>query len=83
METKTKMGLSQEEARRRLRRDGYNVLEEKKKPHPAVLFVNQLKDPLVLILLVATIMSMLLGEVLDALIMIAVVMINEIGRAHV
>ena len=78
METKTKMGLSQEEARRRLRRDGYNVLEEKKKPHPAVLFVNQLKDPLVLILLVATIMSMLLGEVLDALIMIAVVMINAV-----
>lgn len=78
METMKKNGLSTQEAHRRLQQDGYNVLEEDKKPSPIMLFIDQLKDPLVLILLVATLMSILLGEGIDALIMISVVMINAI-----
>ncbi|MFW9904629.1 MAG: cation-translocating P-type ATPase, partial [Candidatus Thorarchaeota archaeon] len=54
-------GLSNEEAKKRLERYGPNELERVKKKHPIFLFFEQFKDPLVIILLVALVISVIIG----------------------
>ena len=55
---------------------GKNELIAEKKASAWEMFIDEMKDPLIMILLVATIISGLLGEIIDATIMIAVVLIN-------
>ena len=69
-------GLTEQEARRRLARDGYNQMQEKKPKSPLVTFVEQLKDPLIYILVVAAVISTMLGEISDAVIIVLVVLVN-------
>ena len=59
-------GLSEEEARRRLEQYGYNELKKEEKTSPFTLFINQFKNILIIILLVAIVLSALVGEVVDA-----------------
>ncbi|QQK80584.1 calcium-translocating P-type ATPase, SERCA-type [Salicibibacter cibi] len=71
-------GLDSKEAVRRLQKYGANkLLEEKRTPCP-ILFIEQFKDFMVLILLVATFVSGLLGEYIDALVIIGIVTVNAI-----
>jgi Ca2+-transporting ATPase len=69
-------GLSIGEAARRLAQYGYNELKEK--PHEPLWrkFLNQFKDFLVLILIAASIISALVGEPADSLVIIAIVLLN-------
>ncbi|MDU4959553.1 MAG: cation-translocating P-type ATPase [Sporomusaceae bacterium] len=69
-------GLSTGEAARRLAQYGYNELKEK--PHEPLWrkFLNQFKDFLVLILIAASIISALVGEAADSLVIIAIVLLN-------
>lgn len=69
-------GLSEAEARHRKGEIGENRLMEGKRISPYVLFLNQFKDFMVLVLLVATLISGLLGEYLDAITIIAIVVMN-------
>lgn len=69
-------GLSRYDVKRKQEMNGENVLDEKEKKTMNELFFDEIKDPLVIILLVATLISGLLGEFVDALIMIGVVVIN-------
>jgi ATPase, P-type (transporting), HAD superfamily, subfamily IC len=69
-------GLSQEEAEKRLIQYGKNELPAKKPPGPAVLFLRQFKSPLIYILLVAAIISFLIGDVKDGLFILFVVVLN-------
>ncbi|MBB3110476.1 Ca2+-transporting ATPase [Paenibacillus phyllosphaerae] len=69
-------GLSQAEASERLQRLGRNELSEGKKVSPFALFFNQFKDFMVLVLLGATLVSGLLGEYLDAITIVAIIVIN-------
>jgi P-type Ca2+ transporter type 2C len=71
-------GLSSQEAMLRLRRDGYNVLEQKKKKTLWQMFVEQFKSFMILILLVAAVISGLLGEMGDTVIIMAIVVLNAI-----
>jgi len=66
-------GLKEEEAKARLRRFGYNELEREKKPSPVTIFFHQFKNVLVIILLAATLISLTLGETVDALVILAIV----------
>lgn len=66
-------GLDQAEAKLRLRQFGYNELEPEKKPSPVVIFFRQFKNVLVVILLAATLMSLALGETVDAAVILAIV----------
>ena len=66
-------GLSEGEAGVRLKRDGANALEAAKSATAAWLFVNQFKSPLVLILILASIISMLASEWIDAGVVLAIV----------
>ncbi|QQK76693.1 calcium-translocating P-type ATPase, SERCA-type [Salicibibacter cibarius] len=71
-------GLNDQEAARRLQKYGANkLLEEKRTPWP-ILFLEQFKDFMVLILLVATFVSGLLGEYIDALVIIGIVTVNAL-----
>ncbi len=71
-------GLSSSEAARRMEQDGYNELTEGKKIPPIVLFMNQFKDVMVLILLGATLISAFLGEYLDAATIVAILILNAV-----
>jgi len=67
-------GLSQEEAQKRLQEFGPNKLKKEKGKSPIKLFVEQFADILIIILLIATGLSIYLGELIDAIVIIAIVM---------
>jgi Ca2+-transporting ATPase len=69
-------GLTEKEAKKRLKQFGTNELKEGKKPSALLLFFGQFKDFMVLILLIATVISGFLGEYVDAIAIIAIVIIN-------
>ena len=71
-------GLKDSEAQTRIGQYGYNELQEKKKTPEWILFLNQFKDLLVVILIIAAIVSAFLGEILDAAAIIIIVILNAI-----
>jgi P-type Ca2+ transporter type 2C len=71
-------GLREEEAQERLRQVGLNQLSEGKKSSLLAAFVDQFKDFMVLVLLVATLISGLLGEYMDAITIIMIVLLNAV-----
>ena len=76
LETDFSSGLSQEEVKKRIDQYGLNELEEGEKQSALLLFFSQFKDFMVLVLLAATLISGLLGEYIDAIAIIAIVIIN-------
>lgn len=76
LECNDKRGLTEEEVKRRQGIHGPNVLKEKRKKTPVESFLQQLCDPLIYVLLAAAGISILLHEVSDAVIIIAVVCLN-------
>jgi Ca2+-transporting ATPase len=69
-------GLSSAEAAKRLEEWGPNKLAEPKKKSLVRLFFEQLNDAMIYILMAAAIVSAALGEVSDAIIIMAVVLVN-------
>jgi len=78
LDTHLDLGLSHAEAARRLRKHGPNKLSESRGISPAALFVDQFKDFMVLVLLATTAVSFLLGEVVDAAAILAIVLLNAV-----
>ncbi len=72
------IGITEKEAAEKLKSDGANVLEDKKKMNPAKIFIGQFRDVMVMILLAATVISVLLGEVSDAVSIILIVLLNAV-----
>jgi Ca2+-transporting ATPase len=71
-------GLGEAEAARRLAEHGRNELMEGKRTPPIALFLNQFKDFMVLVLIGATLISGLLGEYMDAVAILAIVVLNGV-----
>lgn len=71
-------GLSAYEAAKRLRQNGTNELESKKKPTMVQLFIEQLLEPMVLILFAAAVLSLFMKEYLDVAMIVAVVIVNAL-----
>ena len=71
-------GLSSEKAAALLRRYGENLLSGERRQNAAGLFASQFKDLLTLILLCSTVISLLLGEYVDAVTIMAIVFINAV-----
>ena len=88
LSSNTSTGLSKEEAKSRLEKYGSNELTEKEGEGLFSKIVAQFKDFLVIILIGASIVSALVGEVSDAIVIIAIVIINAVlgliqeGRAE-
>ncbi|WP_308634495.1 calcium-translocating P-type ATPase, SERCA-type [Paenibacillus silvisoli] len=71
-------GLTPGVAAERLQQIGRNELTEGKKASPIKLFLGQFKDFMVLVLMGATLISGLLGEYLDAITIVAIIVLNAI-----
>ncbi|MFB0514058.1 MAG: cation-translocating P-type ATPase, partial [Candidatus Bathyarchaeia archaeon] len=71
-------GLSSEEAERRLREFGYNELVERERVTPLEIFLNQFKDVFVIMLLIATAISFLIGQIVDASTIAVIVILNSV-----
>lgn len=70
------LGLSSEEANRRLKIYGYNELPSPPKPTLLIQFLDQFKSMLVLILIVAAIISAFFGELIDTLVIMGITILN-------
>ncbi len=77
MET-TRMGLSGDEAEKRLQKYGKNVLKEEKKKSVWQVFLEQFQDLLVVILVVAAVISMVSDNVESAVVIMAVLVLNAV-----
>ncbi|MGX8680817.1 MAG: cation-translocating P-type ATPase, partial [bacterium] len=73
-------GLTQSEVQSRLKRDGYNELEQHKKDPLWKRLLDQFKDLMIIILLLAALISILVdpGEWIDSFIILVVVLLNAI-----
>ena len=78
LQTDLQKGLSQQEAKSRLEKDGPNALVEKKGKTRLQMFLSQLNEPMIYILFAAAAISLLLKEVSDAIIVLIVVLLNAV-----
>ena len=70
------LGLSTPEALDRLSRFGPNVVPATARPGLPGRVVNQLRDPLIIVLLVAAMLTLVTGDLSDALVILLVILVN-------
>jgi len=79
LNTDLQTGLSLQEVDIRLAEYGPNVLEEKKKLSPVVIFLEQFNDVMIWVLIAAALISgLLLGELVDAVVIGVILFLNAI-----
>lgn len=71
-------GLTRAEARKRLEQFGKNELREKKKIPAWLIFLYQFKDFMILILAAAAIISGVMGDVTDTIIIFVIIVLNAV-----
>ena len=71
-------GISEEEAKNRLAKSGPNELKESDKVPIWKMLLESFKDPLVIILLIAAIVQIFLGEFVESIIIFVVVILNSV-----
>ena len=76
--TDPQRGLTDYEAQCRIEEHGLNVLVEKGKTRPIILFLKQFVDVLIGLLFIAAIVSMIFEDWIDAIVIFAIVLINGI-----
>ncbi|MCK5128550.1 MAG: calcium-translocating P-type ATPase, PMCA-type [Clostridiales bacterium] len=72
------LGLTQDEANSRLQNNGPNILPEGKKVSFVQTLLVQLKNIMLIVLLVAAVISFVMGEVPDGVIILLVVVLNVV-----
>jgi len=78
LETNAEQGLTLAEVQERQMRCGFNELQEKALPSFWELLGRQLKDFIVILLMVAALVSALLGDWIEAGIILLIVVLNAI-----
>ena len=71
-------GLSVQEAAKRLAANGPNELKEGKRISPWQIFLSQFKSLIIWILIAAGVISGVLGEAVDAVAILAIVILNAV-----
>ena len=71
-------GLSAAEAERRLAQHGRNVLQEKKKRSLLRMLLDQFADFMILVLICAAVVSGVIGDVSDTVVIIVIVFLNAV-----
>jgi Mg2+-importing ATPase len=74
----TSNGLTEDEAARRLKQYGPNLLRPKKRSDAPALLLAQFKSPIVLILIFAGGLSLFLGDSVDATIILVIVLVSSL-----
>ena len=77
-ETNIEQGLDHQVANRRKAKDGANVLTDGEQKTKAEMFLEQLNEPLIYVLFIASGLSMLLGEISDTCIILFVILMNAV-----
>ena len=72
------MGITEKEAAERLKEEGENIIGGESRTGPVRIFLGQFRDIMVMILLGATVISVLLGEISDAVTIILIVLLNAV-----
>lgn len=78
LNTDPSRGLSQREAEQRKALYGKNELEEKKGTSPVIMFLRQFQNFIIYILLFAMVLSVFAGEIVDAIVIGSILVINAI-----
>jgi len=80
------IGLTSEEAKLRLEKNGRNIIEKKTKINPLKILISQFSSPLIIILILASIISVLIGYLpeqtpnfLDAILIFTIVLISGLS----
>ena len=76
LNTSEDVGLSSNEVKKRLEKYGPNELVQKKKKTILKMILEQLTDKMIIILLIASILSFLLGETLEGTVILVIIGIN-------
>ncbi len=74
----SEIGLSEEEAQGRLEKFGPNELEKEKKNAWFKILINQLKNPLFVVLIAAALISFAVGKAIDTAVIFIVILLNTI-----
>ena len=72
----TSKGLNDNQVKERQKQFGYNILESDKKVPWWLLFLKQFQDFMVIVLLAATLIAGMLGEFIDAIAIMVIVLVN-------
>ncbi|AYF54985.1 calcium-translocating P-type ATPase, PMCA-type [Clostridium botulinum] len=73
-----KKGLTSDEAKKRMKEYGPNILEKKKRISPVKIFLEQFNDFIIWVLISATILSAIMGQKADAITIVIIVVMNAI-----
>lgn len=76
LNSSSSQGLSSQEAQQRLLKHGPNLLPSEKPFNILNIFLAQLKDPMIIILIVAAILTYSIGEIKDFYIILAIIVIE-------
>lgn len=71
-------GLSEKEASRRLKEYGLNEIRHEEKVTKTGVFLKQFKDPLIIMLIIATVISLILGDITNAVIILIIILISSV-----
>ena len=71
-------GLTGDEVRRRRERYGANEIREGRRRGPLAMFLGQFTDFMILVLIGAAIVSGMIGDVVDTLVIVAIVVLNAV-----
>jgi Ca2+-transporting ATPase len=74
----TELGLSSREVGDRKTKYGLNQIESEERRHPFLIFVDQFKSFIIYILLFAVVFSLAIGEFVDCLIILAILVVNAL-----
>ncbi|RLF98964.1 hypothetical protein DRN58_05975, partial [Thermococci archaeon] len=74
----SKKGLGEKEAEKRLGKYGHNAIEKKETRSALKIFLSQFKNPLIYILVFATIVAAFVGDKTEAVIILAIVFLNSV-----
>lgn len=71
-------GLSEKEAKSRIKTYGLNELPKEKEKSVFQIFLSAINDPIIYVLIVASILSFVVGEYLDGLAIIFIIMVDAV-----
>ena len=77
LETSTN-GLSFKDANYRLKKYGINELPKQEKDNIFKLFLSEFKEPMKIILLITVVLSFIIGEIIDAITLIVIILVDAI-----